>query len=322
MTISAPRILKRQFGPPAVLFSIVVAATCFHSTAADSAKGRPSGSSPLSSRIAIASGVRLRSAPNITASEITRLQFGAVVQELERTPSAEKIGGVEDYWYRVATADGQQGWVFGGFVVPFDPSHKADTYRRIVGERLKVEGGSFNDLADLVRFLSVATAEVPEMDVRTELELARLLAMKRAAAAIPIDQQQQPQYQTWIKAQGNNVVYSEPAGQWLVSSDLFWGLQKKASALQIADRIAWEAARNPLPGECEGYLPCHFALLNRTDGKYLELYPRGVHAEEALKNIAEDLGQESFLNIAKSPERPPAEERGEAIAARRLPAQG
>jgi hypothetical protein len=53
--------------------------------------------------------------------------------------------------------------------------------------------------------------------------------------------------------------------------------------------------------------------VNRTDGKYLELYPRGVYAEEALKNIAEDLGQEAFDNLAKSSERPPAEERGEAI---------
>jgi hypothetical protein len=313
VTISLLRTLKRKIGPPVIVFSVAITATCFDLTAAGNAEEKQSAASILNSRIAIASGVRLRSAPSITASEITRLQFGAIVQELERTPSAEKIGGVEDYWYRVATADGQQGWAFGSLVVPFDPSRKADTYRRIVAERLKVESASFTDLADLARFLSVATTEVAERDARAELELATLLAMKRAAASIPIDQQKQPQYQTWIKAQGNNLVYSEEAGQWLVWSDLFWELHKKESSLPIADRIAWEAARNPLPGECEGYLPCHFSALNHTDGKYLELYPRGVYAEEALKNIAEDLGQEGFDTLTKSSERPPAEERGEAI---------
>ena len=279
-------------------------------TIADSSQQREAAL-PLNSRIAIASGVRVRSAPSVTAREIARLQLGAVVKELERTSTAEKIGGVEDYWYRVAMLNGQQGWVFGSFVAPFDPSRKADTYRRIAAERRKVESSGFTDLADLVRFLSVAITEVTERDALADLELARLLAMKRAAASIPIDQQEEPRYQAWIKAQASGLVFSDPAGQWFVKSALFWELQKKYGSLPIADQIAWEGARNFLPGECEGSLPCHFSLLNQTDGRYLDLYPRGAHAEAALNNIAGVL--EELYDLTKGSERPTAEDSAEAL---------
>jgi hypothetical protein len=58
----------------------------------------------------------------------------------------------------------------------------------------------------------------------------------------------------------------------------------------VAERAAWEGARTPLPGECEGFLPCYFAVESMTNGKYLQLYPRGAHAEEALAQIAEFFG--------------------------------
>ena len=51
------------------------------------------------------------------------------------------------------------------------------------------------------------------------------------------------------------------------------------------EKIAWEAAKNPLPGECEGYVNCYLFMLRMTDGEYLNFYPNGEHASEALRNI-------------------------------------
>jgi hypothetical protein len=248
----------------------------------------PSALAQTGSRITIASGVKLRKAPQVSAEEVVRLQIGTVLRELEKSSSKEKINQVEDYWYKVALQNGKEGWVFGGFTTVFYPDKWEEIYRRIVTERLKMEI-SFGDCVDLINFLESAVLETSQKEVSADLEFSLLRAMKRAVSLIPIDKQEQPTYQSWIKAQEKNIVYSEPAGQWFVRSELFWNLQKRYSSLPIADEIAWEGANNPLPGECEGYLPCHIHLTVETLGNYLKLYPSGVHAEEALKLLTEEL---------------------------------
>lgn len=242
-------------------------------------------------RITTASGVRIRALPQVTAEEVTKLPVGTVVQELEASPNTEKIASVEDRWYRVALADGKQGWVFGGFTTAFDTARASESYQQIANNRLKVEEPSFTEAVDLVNFLARVTSEVTQADARAELELARLRATQRAAAVIPADKQDEPLYQSWVKSLGDQIVYSEPSGQWLVKSDLFWELQKKYGSLAVADRIAWEAANNSLPGECEGFLDCDLYAYNQTTGRYLKLYPSGAHAEEAINNLTEFFGE-------------------------------
>ena len=70
-------------------------------------------------------------------------------------------------------------------------------------------------------------------------------------------------------------------------ADLRWDLRKKYQDLPVAERIAWEAAQTPLPGECEGDLGCTLYYVSATNGNYLKLYPRGAHAAEALGGVAE-----------------------------------
>jgi hypothetical protein len=73
----------------------------------------------------------------------------------------------------------------------------------------------------------------------------------------------------------------------MVRSELFWQLQKKYSNLSIAERIAWEAAKNPLPGECEGYLECYISIIFLMEGEYLSLYPNGIHVDGAIDSVNE-----------------------------------
>ena len=91
-----------------------------------------------------------------------------------------------------------------------------------------------------------------------------------------------PPYKSWTDEREKEIVYSEPAGQWYVHSNVFWSLQTKYKDLPVAERIAWEASQTPLPGECEGYLPCYLYKETVTSGRYLKLYPRGAHADAAL----------------------------------------
>src|SRR4051812_40543212 len=161
------------------------------------------------SRITVASGVRVRALPNTTAEEVTKLGIGTLVQELEQSANKERIGGAEDFWYRISAPGGKDGWVFGSFTAPFDMNNRVAIYRRIAAGRLKVEQTNFGEMADLARFLSSVVAEATQPDATAELELARLTAIRRAAEALPTDQQEQPPYQAWIKANEALIVYSE-----------------------------------------------------------------------------------------------------------------
>lgn len=142
----------------------------------------------------------------------------------------------------------------------------------------------FSDQIDFFHFLSQAIEQVKDVEVSAELKFARLLILRRSLAE---KQHNPPGFEGWVKEQQSSIYYSEPAGEWLVSPDLFWNLQAEYRLLPIAGDIAWETANNPLGGKCEGYLPCHLSRINSTYGRYLALYPGGKHAANALNTIAE-----------------------------------
>lgn len=272
-----------------------LAFACALAVAASARGPRQEADGASKSRIIIASGARVRSAPNSGAGEAGRLQLGVVVRELERSGAKEKVGAAEDFWYRVAAPGGVEGWVFGALTAPFDESRRAAIYRKLAGDRLKTgdeaSTASFAEQTDLVAFLARAASEVKGREERGEFELLRLLALHAALASVPIDKQGEQPYQSWLKTNEPQIVYSEPAGQWFVRADLLWDLQKKYADLPLGERIAWEASQIPLPGECEGYLPCYMHLYTMTEGNYLKLYPRGAHAGEALGKIADSLAE-------------------------------
>ncbi len=281
---------------------------------ASTARGtQESAAAPASKfRIVIASGARVRAEPSASASEVGRLQLGIVVRELERSGAREKVGASEDHWYRVAAPESVEGWVFGGLTAPFDERRRFETYRKLADDRLKIEEASFADRSDLLVFLERSIPDAKQREERGELELLRLLALHKSLASIPIDKQGEPPYQAWLKKYEPQSVYSEPAGQWFVRADLFWDLQKKYSGLPLAERIAWEAAQIPLPGECEGYLPCYLYLYTVTEGRYLNLYPQGAHAAQALGSISESLAETlKSLAAPDSPYHVPAEDRAD-----------
>ena len=86
------------------------------------------------------------------------------------------------------------------------------------------------------------------------------------------------------------MVYSEPSGMWLVRSDVFWELHGKYMQSAIAEDIAWEAARNDIPGECEGYINCRLYMLRAMEGEYLNFYPNGKYSRKALEAVTVNLG--------------------------------
>jgi hypothetical protein len=104
-----------------------------------------------------------------------------------------------------------------------------------------------------------------------------------------MEKQNREPHKSFLKRNAKNIVYSDPSAEYYVRSDRFWALSKKYKNLAIADDIAWTAAQNTLPGECEGFLTCYMYVLRATDVEYLDRYPNGKHSKKALKELIDNL---------------------------------
>ena len=121
-------------------------------------------------------------------------------------------------------------------------------------------------------------------------EYKRLVNLQAALRKIPMDRQNKEPHRSFLKRNDKDIVYSDPSGEWYVRSDRFWNLQKKYKTLAIADQIAWTAAENQLPGECEGYVPCYLSVVRMTYAEYLTLYPKGKYSRKAVQETVKSLG--------------------------------
>jgi hypothetical protein len=223
----------------------------------------------------------VRSAATTSSTELRRLKLGTLLPVLDKTAAAP-------IWYKVQLPAGSRvatGWVSSTVAGSFDTAKTESTYRQLAAKNFKSEKMSFNDAVEVYEFLTRVSPEVKTNNIAAELGLKRLRSLAAALNAIGIMNSDKQPYKTFTNAQDKNIVYSEPAGQWFVRAELFWDLHKKYSDTSLGEEIAWAAARTSLPGECEGYVNCYLYLLRETDGEYLNLYPDGKHALEALKNI-------------------------------------
>lgn len=242
-------------------------------------------------KITTVSAMRVRRAPQTTAEEITRLKLGTVVNPVARSVNQETINGKNDYWYRVNLPNGGTGWLFGGLLLDYDARQRNELLRQIIEARLKAETTDFADRQEIYNLASSSVNESKDTNTRAEFELLKLLALATWATSFRDDLSDKPPYREWLKAHAAEVVPNEFAGAYNLRSELLWNLETKYHSLPIADRIAWEAAQNLQPSDCEGDEVCHL-FLYEGEIKYLNLHPNGAHATEALKNLTAALTDE------------------------------
>jgi hypothetical protein len=220
----------------------------------------------------------VRSAPNSSASELARAKLGAVYSVVDKSSG----------WYKIQIPNRTStvtGWIPTTVAVDSDKNGNDEVYKQVLAKFSPSASLPFGEFAELYEFLTRVQPEIKDANTAAEFGLKRLQTLRHALNAIPKGQQSQKVYQDFLKSQDENVVYSEPSGEWYVRAPLFWDLHSKYTATPTGEKIAWEAAKNPLPGECEGYVNCYIFLLRMTDGEYLNFYPNGTHSVEALRNI-------------------------------------
>ena len=237
-------------------------------------------------KITTVSAMRVRSAPQTTAQEITRLKLGTVVNTTARSSDQDTVGGKTVYWYSVTLPNGGTGWLFGGLLLDYNANQREQLLRQIIEARLKAESTDFADRHEIYNLAVRSTTESKDVNTRAEFELLKLLALANSAAAFSNDQSDKSPYREWLKAHAAKVIPNEFAGGYNLRSELLWSLEAKYHNLPIADRIAWAAAENPQPHDCEGDEVCHLFVFEGAV-QYLNVHPKGVHAAEAVKNLNE-----------------------------------
>jgi hypothetical protein len=242
-------------------------------------------------KITTVSAMRARKAPQLSAEETTRLKLGTVVNAIARSTNQDTVGDKTDYWYQVNLPNRQTGWLFGGLLLDYNAGERQKLLRQIIEARLKAENTDFTDRQEIYNLASNAINETKDPSTRAVFELLKLLALANWAVTVPDDLQDRSPYREWRRAHGAEVVPNEFAGGYNLRTELLWQLEARYHTLPIADRIAWAAAENPQPSDCEGDEVCHLFVFTGAI-KYLGVHPNGAHAAEAVKNLNELLTDE------------------------------
>lgn len=269
---------SKKISEPAKQAAKTVSKTSANITKASGVKASVISKMPENSQAIVAvTAARIRTEPSTNAAEVRRVKLGTLVKVLEENPT----------WYKVQFADSskQSGWISKQLTNNFEENRREEIYRQIADRHFKTDKPAFGDAAEIYEFLTRAEDEIKTPALSSELGFKRLLTLRAALKAIPFGKASEKPYSDFLKTNNKTIVYSEPAGEWYVRSELFWDLRKKYSKEPIAEEVAWTAAQNPLPGECEGYINCYLFVLRETDGEYLTLYPNSKHSEQSLKNI-------------------------------------
>lgn len=231
--------------------------------------------------IVAVTGARLRSQPSLKSRIVGFSKLGEVYSVVSKRRN----------WYQISLNSGRSAWISGTIVEDYDDSRRGLIYQKLADKYLAREKLDFKTASEAFGFLAMTRNRVENKNVRAALELKRLRMLNRTLEALPFDKLDQEPYKTFTNINRAEIAYSEPAGQWLVRADTLWDLREKYSDLPIADDIAWEAANTMLPGECEGFIGCHFPLMVMTDGRYLKYYPNGKYSKKALDVVIQNLNE-------------------------------
>jgi len=217
---------------------------------------------------------RVRSEPDTKSNNVKTLNVGTILPVLDTNSG----------WYKVKFSDDKSGWISKTVSMDFDSAQIGVIYQSIVEKYFKGKEMNFADASQIYNFLKTIPNGISD-ESAANLNFKRLLALSIALKKIPLENLDENSYKSFVKTNEKEIAYSDPAGQYYVRSDAFWQLHNKYKNFPIGEEIAWQAANNPLPGECEGYVNCYLYELRVTDGEYLNFYPGGKYSKKALQDI-------------------------------------
>jgi hypothetical protein len=236
---------------------------------------------PVRNIVVTVTGGRVRSAPNPEGEILLESTIGT------RFSAISEKGG----WDEVKLTSGSEedkpktGWISRTITEAYDVARPGVQAQKITNKYFTRKEIGFQTAKQIFEYLPGAADDAKTFEVGGDLRLKSLSALSLALKKIPFGKSETSPYKEFLAKYKDSVAYSEPAGEWYVRSERYWKLHTRYQKHKVGERIAWQAASNPLPGECEGYINCYLYLLRVTQGEYLNFYPNGKFAVQSLQNI-------------------------------------
>jgi len=230
-----------------------------------------------------ATNVRMRDTAATSGKIVTTLPIGTWCKVIAESDKSETLLGKTSRWYQVTTGDQQQGWIFGGLTLITSNDDRISGAIQIIDSQVNAEKKSVEDLMQTLDFAEKTKEMASHSLEKAQLETAFLRVLNRIYSALAMAGKGSDSKHPAVKNHQNLCYYHEPAGQYFVKSDAYWELAEKYSDIvEAAEEIAWQAAKQPLPGESEGDPDMMIYFYENSYGRYVESFPEGTHVAEAL----------------------------------------
>jgi len=230
-----------------------------------------------------ATNVRMRDTAATSGKIVATLPIGTWCKVVTESDKNETLLGKTARWYKVMTGDQQEGWIFGGLTLSASKDDRISAAIQIIDTQAKAEKKSVEDLMQTLDFADKTREMASHSLEKAHLETAFLRMLNRIYNALSMAGKGSDDKHPAVKQYQNLCYYHEPAGQYFVKSDAYWELAEKYSDIvEAAEDIAWQAAKQPLPGESEGDPDMMIYFYENSYGRYVESFPEGNHVAEAL----------------------------------------
>jgi len=243
--------------------------------------------------ITVASNVRLRTEASV---EVPILSMLPIATDLTRTG-----GSADGRWLHVRTPDGTEGWVSTALTWTVPTGHRQRLVERLIQVRLNRQGDGFETRAELLELIERTAAGHHDREGVARFVLYRLQALDGVLRSIPFSHRSRSaRVSQLLQARAAVIVYNEPGGRWMLRRDAILEAHEPHRGTREGQQIAWMAATNGLPGECEGDLACYVRWTDLLEGEYLRLYPQGSFVLSGLGRIHERIP--IWLSLIQTPD--------------------
>ena len=243
-------------------------------------KKPPSSTARTELRLVTDSAATVHATHAVDAPVLSTVKFGTVLTSTGVTTDTFDIFGRRGPWYLVKVGTTGQGWIFGAATIPYDMRWPHQAFEPLISKALSAR--PLPSFAELVR-LEKAFSDAPKAGGLGRTEFLRLQLIDAIAGTLNVDHELTESEKRWTESHATELRQGE-FSLWAVNDDAYDDLLKKYPELANNEEVIWHIAQ-PVSAHCEGEAACMLLFVLDSYGSYLVKYPRGVHADSALRRL-------------------------------------
>jgi hypothetical protein len=231
------------------------------------------GAAPFPPRLVVASGLRVRDAPQPGATLIERVAIGTVLPCLEQSGPV-RVGSQVGPFCRTRLEGGREGWFFVPLTAELEAAPEAQLDRLVSAKLEELQGVGEERRSDVYDLHQLALRRIDAAQERPGKLRAKLDEL-RLLQAHPDAFHADPR------------IYRDDAQGLRLRREAIWSLVDEAKGTPTAEAAGWLAVQHGHDFECEGDPACAVSWLAHVECEYLARFPDGAHAGQALTSFGE-----------------------------------